>query len=129
MFALGIRFVGETVAKKLAKHFKSIDNFFDYYFGSKVVHAPKGFDKDNETSNQLSIDEEYDWIWYKKDKPCQEDGVEAKYCLVLREQCSDITISEKEKFNECVYSVRKELGYKIWLDPNKIMKEFDSDKD
>ena len=25
MFALGIRYVGETVAKKLAKHFKSID--------------------------------------------------------------------------------------------------------
>ena len=26
LFALGIKFVGETVAKKLAKHFKSIDN-------------------------------------------------------------------------------------------------------
>ena len=26
LFALGIRFVGETVAKKLAKHFKTIDN-------------------------------------------------------------------------------------------------------
>lgn len=26
LYALGIRFVGETVAKKLAKHFKSIDN-------------------------------------------------------------------------------------------------------
>lgn len=26
LFALGIRFVGETVAKKLAKHFKSLDN-------------------------------------------------------------------------------------------------------
>lgn len=29
LFALGIRFVGETVAKKLAKHFKSIDNLMD----------------------------------------------------------------------------------------------------
>ena len=28
LFALGIRFVGETVAKKLAKHFKSIDGLF-----------------------------------------------------------------------------------------------------
>ncbi|WOC40483.1 NAD-dependent DNA ligase LigA [Polaribacter sp. HL-MS24] len=28
LFALGIRFVGETVAKKLAKHFKSIDALF-----------------------------------------------------------------------------------------------------
>ena len=25
LFAIGIRYVGETVAKKLAKHFKSID--------------------------------------------------------------------------------------------------------
>ncbi|REH50568.1 DNA ligase (NAD+) [Tenacibaculum gallaicum] len=29
LFALGIRFVGETVAKKLAKHFKSIDNLLN----------------------------------------------------------------------------------------------------
>ncbi len=29
LFALGIRFVGETVAKKLAKHFKSIDNLMN----------------------------------------------------------------------------------------------------
>ncbi|WP_288956274.1 NAD-dependent DNA ligase LigA [uncultured Polaribacter sp.] len=37
LFALGIRFVGETVAKKLAKHFKSIDNLmtadFDILIG------------------------------------------------------------------------------------------------
>lgn len=26
LYALGIRYVGETVAKKLAKHYKSIDN-------------------------------------------------------------------------------------------------------
>ena len=29
LFALGIRYVGETVAKKLAKHFKSIDNLMN----------------------------------------------------------------------------------------------------
>lgn len=29
LFALGIRYVGETVAKKLAKHFKSIDNLIN----------------------------------------------------------------------------------------------------
>lgn len=29
LFAIGIRFVGETVAKKLAKHFKSIDNLMN----------------------------------------------------------------------------------------------------
>ncbi|QMU65631.1 MAG: NAD-dependent DNA ligase LigA [Flavobacteriaceae bacterium] len=32
LFALGIRFVGETVAKKLAKHFKSIDNLLSADF-------------------------------------------------------------------------------------------------
>ena len=32
LFALGIRFVGETVAKKLAKHFKSIDNLLTSSF-------------------------------------------------------------------------------------------------
>ncbi len=29
LFALGIRYVGETVAKKLARHFKSIDSIMD----------------------------------------------------------------------------------------------------
>jgi len=32
LFALGIRFVGETVAKKLAKHYKSIDNLMQASF-------------------------------------------------------------------------------------------------
>lgn len=32
LFALGIRFVGETVAKKLAKHFKSIDHLLNADF-------------------------------------------------------------------------------------------------
>ena len=32
LFALGIRFVGETVAKKLAKHYKSIDNLMSASF-------------------------------------------------------------------------------------------------
>ncbi|MHB1146946.1 MAG: NAD-dependent DNA ligase LigA [Lutibacter sp.] len=32
LFALGIRFVGETVAKKLAKHFKSIDHLLQASF-------------------------------------------------------------------------------------------------
>ena len=32
LFALGIRFVGETVAKKLARHYKSIDNLMNASF-------------------------------------------------------------------------------------------------
>jgi len=36
LFALGIRFVGETVAKKLAKHFKSIDNLMKATFEELV---------------------------------------------------------------------------------------------
>lgn len=37
LYALGIRFVGETVAKKLAKHFKSIDRLMTADFESLVV--------------------------------------------------------------------------------------------
>jgi DNA ligase (NAD+) len=36
LFALGIRFVGETVAKKLAKHFKSIDNLMKADFETLI---------------------------------------------------------------------------------------------
>jgi len=36
LFALGIRFVGETVAKKLAKHFKSIDNLLTATFDELI---------------------------------------------------------------------------------------------
>jgi len=36
LFGLGIRFVGETVAKKLAKHFKSIDNLMSASFDDLV---------------------------------------------------------------------------------------------
>lgn len=36
LFALGIRFVGETVAKKLAKHFKSINNLMSATFEELV---------------------------------------------------------------------------------------------
>lgn len=37
LFALGIRFVGETVAKKLAKHFKSMDNLMAADFETLVA--------------------------------------------------------------------------------------------
>jgi DNA ligase (NAD+) len=38
LFALGIRFVGETVAKKLAKYFKSIDNLMTAAF-EELIHV------------------------------------------------------------------------------------------
>ena len=37
LFALGIRFVGETVAKKLASHFKSIDNLLNASFSALIL--------------------------------------------------------------------------------------------
>ncbi|MCF6347248.1 MAG: NAD-dependent DNA ligase LigA [Flavobacteriaceae bacterium] len=37
LFGLGIRFVGETVAKKLAKHFKSIDNLMRASFEELIA--------------------------------------------------------------------------------------------
>ncbi len=38
LFALGIRFVGETVAKKLAKHYKNIDSLMEATFDN-LVHV------------------------------------------------------------------------------------------
>lgn len=55
LFALGIRFVGETVAKKLAKHFKSIDNLLIADFetlvgvdeiGDKIAESVISFSED-----------------------------------------------------------------------------------
>ena len=55
LFALGIRYVGETVAKKLAKHFKSIDNLFNATFeeliavdeiGDKIAESVVDFSSD-----------------------------------------------------------------------------------
>jgi len=37
LFALGIRFVGETVAKKLAQHFKSIENLLNASFDELIL--------------------------------------------------------------------------------------------
>lgn len=44
LFALGIRFVGETVAKKLAKHFKDIDNIANASF-EQLIEAEEIGDK------------------------------------------------------------------------------------
>ena len=55
LFALGIRYVGETVAKKLAKHFKSIDNLMNASFeelitvdeiGDKIAESVVNFSSD-----------------------------------------------------------------------------------
>jgi DNA ligase (NAD+) len=55
LFALGIRFVGETVAKKLAKHFKNIDALMTASFdalvsvdeiGDKIAKSIVAFSKD-----------------------------------------------------------------------------------
>jgi DNA ligase (NAD+) len=44
LFALGIRFVGETVAKKLAKHFRNIDNIASAKF-EQLIEAEEIGDK------------------------------------------------------------------------------------
>ena len=63
LFALGIRFVGETVAKKLAKHFKSIDNLMTAdmetlisvdEIGDRIAESIQEFS--NDLSNILLID-------------------------------------------------------------------------
>jgi DNA ligase (NAD+) len=63
LFAVGIRFVGETVAKKLAKHFKSMDNIKNAKFdelleaeeiGEKIAISIQQFFLDE--GNQLMIE-------------------------------------------------------------------------
>ena len=63
LFALGIRFVGETVAKKLAKHFKSIDNLISADFdtlinvdeiGEKIAESVINFSKDEKNLSTIS---------------------------------------------------------------------------
>ncbi|CAL2083678.1 DNA ligase [Tenacibaculum sp. 190524A05c] len=63
LFALGIRFVGETVAKKLAKHFKSIDNLISADFdtlinvdeiGEKIAESVINFSKDEKNLATIS---------------------------------------------------------------------------
>jgi DNA ligase (NAD+) len=63
LFGLGIRFVGETVAKKLAKHFKNIDNLMQANFedlnnvdeiGERIAESAISFFSD--LSNIMLID-------------------------------------------------------------------------
>ena len=62
LFGLGIRFVGETVAKKLAKHFKAIDNLLNADFetlvavdeiGDKIAESIIEFSKDEHNLNLI----------------------------------------------------------------------------
>lgn len=63
LFALGIRFVGETVAKKLAKHFKSIDNLMQATFeelinvdeiGDRITQSIIEFSENEENRNLIN---------------------------------------------------------------------------
>lgn len=62
LFALGIRFVGETVAKKLAKHFKNIDRLSEANFeeliqvdeiGDRIAQSVIHYFSLDETKNQI----------------------------------------------------------------------------
>lgn len=56
LFAVGIRFVGETVAKKLAKHFKSIDNIKNAKF-DELLEADEIGEKIAISIQQYFLDE------------------------------------------------------------------------
>jgi DNA ligase (NAD+) len=56
LFAIGIRFVGETVAKKLAKHFKSIDNIKNAKF-DELLEAEEIGEKIAISIQQYFLDE------------------------------------------------------------------------
>ena len=55
LFALGIRFVGETVAKKLAKHFKSIDHLMTATF-EELINADEIGDRIAQSIRDFSSD-------------------------------------------------------------------------
>jgi len=68
LFALGIRFVGETVAKKLAKHYKNIDALMqaDYHelinvdeIGDKIALSIRSFFKDEGNLELINRLKEY----------------------------------------------------------------------
>ena len=76
LFALGIRYVGETVSKKLANHFKSIDNLIEANeeelelvdeIGYKISRSIIEFFQDNENINIISRLKSYG-LNFKKEK-------------------------------------------------------------
>ena len=76
LFALGIRYVGETVSKKLVNHFKSIDNLIEAdeeelelvdEIGDKIAKSIIEFFQDNENINIISRLKSYG-LNFKKEK-------------------------------------------------------------
>lgn len=76
LFALGIRYVGETVSKKLVNHFKSIDNLIKAdeeelelvdEIGDKIAKSIIEFFQDNENINIISRLKSYG-LNFKKEK-------------------------------------------------------------
>ncbi len=76
LFALGIRYVGETVSKKLTNHFKSIDNLIEANeeelelvdeIGYKISKSIIEFFQDNENINIISRLKSYG-LNFKKEK-------------------------------------------------------------
>ena len=76
LFALGIRYVGETVSKKLVNHFKSIDNLIEAdeeelelvdEIGDKISKSIIEFFQDNENINIISRLKSYG-LNFKKEK-------------------------------------------------------------
>ena len=76
LFALGIRYVGETVSKKLVNHFKSIDNLIEAdeeelelvdEIGDKIAKSIIEFFQDNENVNIISRLKSYG-LNFKKEK-------------------------------------------------------------
>jgi len=57
LFGIGIRFVGETVAKKLAKHFKNIDNIKNAFY-DQLIEADEIGEKIAISIQQFFLEEE-----------------------------------------------------------------------
>lgn len=94
LFALGIRYVGETVAKKLASHYKNIDNLISTSFeelvaideiGDRIAQSVIDFFKDSNNLNliQRLKDNQIQFVLQEKTKSEKATDILAGKTLVV----------------------------------------------
>jgi DNA ligase (NAD+) len=91
LFGLGIRFVGETVAKKLAKHFGSIDELIEATYddlievdeiGEKIAHSVIEYFSDSESLELIKTLKEFG-LQFQTTKTEKNEGVFSRNTIVV----------------------------------------------
>ncbi len=131
LFALGIRFVGETVAKKLAKHFKSIDNLMVADFetlisvdeiGDRIAQSIIDFEITPLDNTESYISKEIVLKCFAKNLD--------NHSLILRLFKNKINAVEAfEEANDVIWELqKKDSFYRLitsdyWMNKNEILSE------